>query len=192
MGLSRHGRDSKNGLPGRRREKKSSVREDRAGDHSRRPHLVIPCQVAPQQSLTPFLRTGTRYSIRSSCSNSHWTPELCLQNPRNRAGNHPAGEPADAHKLTSSPQFVSMPASAPNGLAAVTGYQLASTSPAKGTGQVITRNGGIDYFNRAVSATAAPSRGFHEALTVSGPRTYIDEGSSTAWLGISARSLVAV
>lgn len=104
------------------------------------------------------------------------------------SGNHPAGEPTDAHKLTSSPQFVALPGSAPNGIGSVSGYQIASTSPAKGSGTVIAGNGGIDYFNRAVSATAAPSRGFHEALAVSGPRTYVDEGSSTDWLGVSARS----
>jgi hypothetical protein len=33
---------------------KKALSGDRAGDHSRRPRLVIPCQVAPQQSLTPF------------------------------------------------------------------------------------------------------------------------------------------
>lgn len=107
------------------------------------------------------------------------------------SGNHPANEPADAHKITASPQFAALPATAPSGLGSVTGYQLAATSPAKGSGMLIAANGGIDYFDRAVSATAAPSRGFHEAHSVSGPRTYIDESSSTVWTGSAAHSVNA-
>jgi len=103
------------------------------------------------------------------------------------SGNHPATEPADATKITSSPQFVALPTSAPNGIGSVAGYQIASTSPAKGSGVLIAGNGGVDYFDRAVSATAAPSRGFHEAVAVAGPRTLVDEASS--WLGSSAHSV---
>lgn len=103
------------------------------------------------------------------------------------SGNHPASEPADATKLTSSPQFVALPASAPSGLGSVSSYQIASTSPAKGSGVLIAGNGGVDYFDRAVSSTASPSRGFHEAQTVTGPRTLVDEAS--AWIGSSAHSV---
>jgi hypothetical protein len=44
----------------------------------------IPCQVASQQSLTPFLRTGIRYPIRPLSSNSHWTPEYASKIQRTR------------------------------------------------------------------------------------------------------------
>ncbi|MBO1739479.1 right-handed parallel beta-helix repeat-containing protein [Leifsonia sp. TF02-11] len=92
-------------------------------------------------------------------------------------GSHPAGEPADAHKLTTDPQLVSPSGAAPTGLTAVTGYQLQPTSPAIGTGAVIAANGGRDYFGRTVSATAAPSRGFHEAQNITGPTTLVDDAS---------------
>jgi hypothetical protein len=77
-------------------------------------------------------------------------------------GNHPASEPADPNKITSDPQFVSASSTAPVGLASVAGYQVSNTSPAVGSGIVITSNGGHDYFGRPVSATANPTRGFFE------------------------------
>ncbi len=78
-------------------------------------------------------------------------------------GNHPSGEPADAHKITSDPQFVSPLAVAPYGLGSVSGYQVGPGSPAIGAGAVISNNGGKDYFGRNVSTTAAPTLGFFEA-----------------------------
>jgi len=78
-------------------------------------------------------------------------------------GNHPSGEPADAHKITSDPQFVSPLATAPYGIGSVGGYQVGAGSPAIGAGAVISNNGGLDYFGNPVSATAAPTVGFYEA-----------------------------
>ncbi|MGH8507025.1 MAG: right-handed parallel beta-helix repeat-containing protein [Stenotrophobium sp.] len=78
-------------------------------------------------------------------------------------GNHTAGEPADASKITADPQMISPAAVAPTGLDAVAGYQLLSSSLAVGSGAVIDNNGGRDYFGNLVSATVAPTRGFHEA-----------------------------
>ncbi|WP_040600572.1 right-handed parallel beta-helix repeat-containing protein, partial [Patulibacter medicamentivorans] len=77
-------------------------------------------------------------------------------------GNHTAGEPADANKITADPQMLAPAATAPAGIGNVSGYQLAATSPAAGSGAVIAGNGGQDFFGRPVSATAAPTRGFHE------------------------------
>lgn len=91
-------------------------------------------------------------------------------------GNHPASEPADAHKLTSNPMFVSAGSSAP-GLSTADGYKLASGSPAAGSGLLIAGNGGKDYFGNILSNTAAPSRGFHEAGTFTAPTQLIDEAS---------------
>ena len=79
-------------------------------------------------------------------------------------GNHPVSEPADAYKLVTDPLFVSAAATAPYGIASVSGYQVSSGSPATSSGVVISGNGGKDYFGRAVSATAAPTRGFYEIV----------------------------
>lgn len=80
-------------------------------------------------------------------------------------GNHPSGEPADAHKLISDPQFIAPSATAPYGLSSVSGYQVPSGSPATSSGAVIAGNGGRDYFNRPVSTTASPTRGFYEVVS---------------------------
>jgi hypothetical protein len=80
-------------------------------------------------------------------------------------GNHPASEPADAYKITSDPQFVDASSTAPVGIGSVAGYQVSNTSPAVGSGIVITSNGGVDFFGRPVSATAEPTRGFFEEQT---------------------------
>ncbi|MGA1837773.1 right-handed parallel beta-helix repeat-containing protein [Herbiconiux sp. 11R-BC] len=100
-------------------------------------------------------------------------------------GNHPASEPADAHKLTTDPQLVS-PGSAPTGLTAVTGYKIASTSPAKGSGVVISGNGGKDYWGNPRSATAAPSRGFHEVNTFAAATSLTDNAND--WASSSAHT----
>jgi len=46
--------------------------------------LEIPCHAASQESPTPLLRRDPRSPIQPPCSNSHWTPESCLQNPKNQ------------------------------------------------------------------------------------------------------------
>lgn len=78
-------------------------------------------------------------------------------------GNHPSGEPADAHKIISDPLFVSPSSTASYGTGSVSGYQVGPGSPAIGAGAVISNNGGLDYFGRTVSPTAAPTIGFYEA-----------------------------
>lgn len=80
-------------------------------------------------------------------------------------GNHPSGEPGDAHKLLTDPQFTAAVATAPYGIGSVAGYQVSSGSPAAASGAVISGNGGKDYFSRPVSPTASPTRGFYEAVT---------------------------
>lgn len=71
-------------------------------------------------------------------------------------GNHPASEPADANKLTTDPQFLNPASLTP------AGFQVATTSPAKGSGAVIPLNGGKDYFGTAVPSTLPPTRGFFQ------------------------------
>ncbi len=78
-------------------------------------------------------------------------------------GNHPSSEPADAYKIVSDPLFTAAPDTAPYGIASVAGYRVSSASPAAMSGTVLSGNGGKDYFGNLVPATAAPTRGFHEA-----------------------------
>ncbi|MGG1555413.1 DUF7594 domain-containing protein [Paenibacillus ferrarius] len=80
-------------------------------------------------------------------------------------GNHPASEPADAHKITTDPLLVA-PGTGGIGRNAVDGYKLAVGSPALGTGTLITGNGGRDYWGNAVSASAAPNRGAYNGAGV--------------------------
>lgn len=78
-------------------------------------------------------------------------------------GNHPASEPADAFKIVSDPLFLAAPDTAPYGMGSVSGYRVNSASPAAASGLVMSANGSKDYFANLVSATATPTRGFHEA-----------------------------
>src|SRR3989339_395879 len=48
--------------------------------------LDIPCQVASPQSLTPFLQADPVYPRRQTIGKYHWTPDLCLENPRAKPG----------------------------------------------------------------------------------------------------------
>ncbi|MGG1552034.1 right-handed parallel beta-helix repeat-containing protein [Paenibacillus ferrarius] len=73
-------------------------------------------------------------------------------------GNHPATEPADPYKITADPQLAS-PGSGGLGRDSLIGYNLLNTSPAIGTGKVVTNNGGRDYYGNAVSAASAPNIG---------------------------------
>jgi hypothetical protein len=73
-------------------------------------------------------------------------------------GNHPASQPADAHKLTSNPDFEN-PGGAGSGRSTASAYILKSGSPDLGSGVLIAGNGGKDFFGNSVSSTAAPNRG---------------------------------
>ena len=77
-------------------------------------------------------------------------------------GNHTAGEPADAFKITADPQMIAPSAVAPEGFEAVAGYGLLPTSPAVGAGAFIIGNGARDYFGNPVPTAVAPTRGFHQ------------------------------
>ncbi len=46
----------------------------------------IPCQVASPQSLTPFLQAVPVYPRQRTIRKHHWTPDLCLENPRAKPG----------------------------------------------------------------------------------------------------------
>ena len=58
-------------------------------------------------------------------------------------GNHPSTEPADAHKLTGDPLFVS-PGAGKIGLASISGYRLMANSPCINSGMNLKDDGGLD------------------------------------------------
>lgn len=86
-------------------------------------------------------------------------------------GRNPMGEPAEPGKLTVDPQLVAPGGSSPSD------YQIQVTSPAIGAGALMAGNGGADYFGRVLSASAAPSLGFHEGASFAGPVTLVEEAT---------------
>ncbi|OJU12453.1 MAG: hypothetical protein BGN88_04305, partial [Clostridiales bacterium 43-6] len=99
----------------------------------------------------------------ANCTNTEWDYNLFF-------GNHPSTEPADPHKLTSDPQFVSG-GSAGVGRNTCDGYRLNSGSPAIGSGRLMANNGGLDFFGNAVSSSAVPNRGAYNGAGISGTTT---------------------
>ena len=82
-------------------------------------------------------------------------------------GNHPAGEPSDAHKLTSDPLLVN-PGSGGTGRLTVDGYKLQAGSPARDSGMTISGNGGLDYWGNPVPSGSGPDRGANEYVSGGG------------------------
>lgn len=78
-------------------------------------------------------------------------------------GQHAAGEPSDAHKLTSNPLLVS-PGSGGSGINSLSGYQLQPGSPCIDSGLAIANNGGRDFFGKSVPINSATDRGASEFL----------------------------
>ncbi len=83
-------------------------------------------------------------------------------------GQHPAGEPTDAHKLTSDPMLVA-PGTGTNGLNTVAGYELQSGSPCIDSGTNITTSftgnpnaGGLDFWGNTVPFNGVTDRGANE------------------------------
>ncbi len=103
------------------------------------------------------LSTSSTYSLGSSTNN---TIDYNLF-----YGQHPASEPADAHKLTTDPKFVA-PGTGANGMNTVDGYKLQAGSPALDSGVLVSGNGGLDYFGNTVSASAAPHRGAYNGAPI--------------------------
>lgn len=81
-------------------------------------------------------------------------------------GYHPSNEPADAHKLTSDPQFVN-PGAASTGISSTDGYKLKPTSPCINSGFTVLANGGKDFWGNSVPSGPGTDRGAHEFTTTS-------------------------
>jgi hypothetical protein len=83
-------------------------------------------------------------------------------------GQHPAGEPSDAHKLTTDPKL-SAPGTGTDGLDSMSGYKLQFGSPCIDSGLTITAEitgnsnaGSLDYWGNQVPYNGATDRGAHE------------------------------
>ncbi|MDB5105960.1 MAG: Ig domain protein group 2 domain protein [Fibrobacteres bacterium] len=74
-------------------------------------------------------------------------------------GQHPAGEPADPHKITADPMFAA-PGSGKIGIGSVAGYGLLPGSPCINSGMAIPENGGRDYAGNPIYQ--GPDRGAFE------------------------------
>jgi hypothetical protein len=76
-------------------------------------------------------------------------------------GYHGAGEPGDAHKLTSNPRLVSC-GSGGLGMDSLDGYQLQSSSPCIDSGKAVANNGGQDLWGNTVPFNGVTDRGANE------------------------------
>jgi PKD repeat protein len=94
-------------------------------------------------------------------------------------GNHPSGEPSDAHKLTSDPLLVN-PGSGGTGRLTVDGYKLQAGSPARDSGMTIAGNGGKDYWGNTVPTGSGPDRGANEYVAGGSPPVANFTGNPTS------------
>ncbi|WP_326657079.1 RICIN domain-containing protein [Streptomyces sp. NBC_00385] len=78
-------------------------------------------------------------------------------------GTHPAGEPADAHKVTTDPKLTA-PGTATSRTDA-DGYRLQAGSSALANGAVVANAGVRDYFGGPVTAGCVPDRGAQQSST---------------------------
>ncbi|MGV9288486.1 RICIN domain-containing protein [Streptomyces sp. NPDC003719] len=78
-------------------------------------------------------------------------------------GTHPAGEPVDAHKVTTDPRLTA-PGTATSRTDA-DGYRLQAGSSALANGRPMPSPGTRDYFGGPVKADCAPDRGAHQLST---------------------------
>jgi len=82
-------------------------------------------------------------------------------------GNHPSGEPFDAHKLKSDPRLLG-PSGVGDGIDNVNGMKLHSSSPCINAGKTIPDNGGRDYWGNPVPVDGVTDIGAFEFGTASG------------------------
>jgi hypothetical protein len=70
--------------------------------------------------------------------------------------------PGDPHALTVDPQFVA-PGTGGVGHLTLSGYRLKPGSPARGTGKLLEKNGGQDYWGNKVPSCGKTDRGASQA-----------------------------
>lgn len=80
-------------------------------------------------------------------------------------GTHASTQPTDANKITTNPLLVS-PGGGGSTLASAAAYELQPSSPAIGAGELISSNGGEDFFGNTVSSTAVPNIGAYNGSGV--------------------------
>lgn len=98
-------------------------------------------------------------------------------------GDHPATEPADAHKLTADPLFVAAGSATIGRANGANGYRLRAGSPALGRGVALgaTSMGAIDYWGNVVSPDTAPNLGAYNGPGITGaPENFALNAAVTA------------
>lgn len=100
-------------------------------------------------------------------------------------GHHDSTQPTDSSAITTNPLLVS-PGGGGATMASAAAYELQPGSPDLGTGEVISSNGGEDFFGNSVSSTAAPNIGAYNGSSVTptasetGGFWPLSEGSGTS------------
>ena len=120
-----------------------------------------PCGSPEQGPATSYVYNNIIYNTESPGSDYDLSDGTYFFDYNVFYGYHPAGEPADPHKLTSDPKFVA-PGTSGLGRNTVGGYCLRPDSPCINSGMVIADNGGQDYWGNAVPTGAGPDRGAYE------------------------------
>ena len=110
---------------------------------------------------TYYVYNNIFYNLSSTASYSFGGSDVPAFDYNVWYGQHPAGEPGDAHKLTNNPAFVA-PGTGTNGWSSLAGYKLQAGSPAIDSGRTIASNGGRDFFGNPVPFNVATDRGAHE------------------------------
>ncbi|MBC9719439.1 right-handed parallel beta-helix repeat-containing protein [Streptomyces sp. TRM66268-LWL] len=117
---------------------------------------------------------GYSYENAAKAANYDWSNNTFY-------GHHPANEPTDPGKSTADPLFTN-PGGGPGG------YGLQASSPARGSGLVITNNGGKDYNGNPVPAVCRPDRGAFQSSSFTDSSCSpllangtFDSGASAPW-----------
>ncbi|WNR46004.1 carbohydrate binding domain-containing protein [Paenibacillus roseipurpureus] len=104
-------------------------------------------------------------------------------------GVHTTGEPSDAHKLTTDPKLMGPG----NGVSRTNleGYKLMNSSPALGSGVLISNNGGKDYWGNPVSSTSAPNRGAYNGKGNVAVNPGFESGTLSPWTNWNTASVIS-
>ncbi len=132
-----------------------------------------------QGPVNTFMYNNIIYNTEASGASYTFTGTNYVWDYNLFYGNHPSGEPSDAHKLTSDPLLVS-PGSGGTGRLTVDGYKLQSGSPAKDSGMTISGNGGLDYWGNPVPSGSGPDRGANEYVAGGSPPVTNFTGNPTS------------
>lgn len=117
------------------------------------PHKEFEIAVPPHTNMSNNIWVGTANSTLPSGDSVEWHANLfeTVTMPASTAGS------------TGDPQFIN-PGTGQDSLNSVDGYKLRAGSPALGRGNVVTDNGGRDFWGNKVSSTVRPNIGAYNGL----------------------------